>query len=138
MGRWRWDAVLSIREKKMTDFFFQIILSLVGILIGILGQVMPNVFLKRLAALVGGLVVIVGILWIAYEASGFGFLPNPYAEVDGIIWNTAFYGNKELKEPITLQTKIRGARNGLRINWSIKPPDFGCHQIFLSNVYNNI
>ena len=50
------------------------------------------------------------------------FLPNPLAEQNGIVWDATFYGNKELQEPITLQGKIKGARNGLRVNWENDSP----------------
>lgn len=51
------------------------------------------------------------------------FIDNPHAEDDGIIWQTTFYGNKELKEPVVLQGKIRGARNGLRVDWGLQSPE---------------
>lgn len=49
-------------------------------------------------------------------------IDNPLAEQNGIIWNAVFYSNKELETPIVLEGQIKGARNGLRVDWKNRSP----------------
>ena len=50
-------------------------------------------------------------------------LVNPLAESDGLVWDVTFYGAIELEGPILLQGQMKGARNGLRVDWGVNSPD---------------
>ena len=64
-----------------------------------------------------------------------GFIKNPLAETDGIIWKASFYNNKELKAPVVFEGNIKGARNGLRVNWGIGSPNRKVNNDFFSGIF---
>jgi len=64
-----------------------------------------------------------------------GLMENPFAEPDGIIWQASFYNNKELKEPVAFDSRIRGARNGLRVDWDVGSPNKRVNDNFYSAVF---
>lgn len=51
------------------------------------------------------------------------YIDNPFAESDGIIWDSVFYGNIERKLSPVFEGQIQGARNGLRVDWGINSPN---------------
>lgn len=63
-------------------------------------------------------------------------IPNPLAEKDGLRWDAVFYPNKELKEPVVLEGKMKGARNGLRVDWSVGSPDRVPSDFFSTKIGN--
>jgi hypothetical protein len=63
------------------------------------------------------------------------FIKNPLAETDGIIWRASFYNNKELKDPVTFEGDIKGARNGLRVNWGAGSPNKKVNNDFFSGIF---
>ncbi len=117
----------------MRDFLFQFVLLLTGALIGIIGTIATRPQAKKLAWGLAILLIGTSAMWFSYEF-GFGLLPNEFAEEGGIIWQATFYGNKELKEPVVLQGRIRGARNGLRVDWGVDSPRFWTPADFFSAI----
>jgi len=64
-----------------------------------------------------------------------GYIKNPLAEENGIVWQASFYNNKELKEPVVFEGNIKGARNGLRVNWDVGSPNKKVNADFFSGIF---
>jgi hypothetical protein len=64
-----------------------------------------------------------------------GFIKNPLAENDGIVWQASFYNSKELENPLVFEGKIRGAGNGLRVDWGNGSPNKKVNDNFFSGVF---
>ena len=64
-----------------------------------------------------------------------GFIKNPLAEENGLVWQASFYNNKQLENPLAFEGKIRGARNGLRVNWDVGSPNRKVDEDFFSSVF---
>jgi hypothetical protein len=84
-----------------------------------------------IASFLGGIIVIVA----SYLPQIFSCTSNSLAEADGIIWQATFYGNKELKEPITCSGNVKGARNGLRVDWGNETPGAQTPRDFFSATF---
>src|SRR3972149_3413611 len=118
----------------MSDILFQIVLTVLGALIGVLGQLLPSKQLKLVALALAIFLIGIGVVLIVAQ-SGLGLMPNDLAEPEGIIWGATLYRNKELKEPIAYQGQIRGAQNGLRVDWEVGAPLFWLPNDFFSATF---
>lgn len=64
-----------------------------------------------------------------------GFIKNPLAEKDGVIWEVSLYNNIELKPPVIFEGRIQGAKNGLRTDWGLKSPNRKINVDYFSGVF---
>jgi hypothetical protein len=65
-----------------------------------------------------------------------GSIDNALSEPDGIMWDAVFYPNKELQGPESLHGSIRGARNGLHVDWGNGSPGHGVPIDFFSAIFS--
>jgi len=118
----------------MGQTFFQIVLFLAGALIGAIVTTSTPQRAKTIAWLIFASLVITAGFWLRYEL-GFPRLPNALAERGGIIWDVSLYPNKELVPPAYFQSRVQGARNGLRLEWGVTPPRLGAPADFYSAAF---
>lgn len=69
----------------MSDFFFQIVLFLAGLVVGIMVPLLPKNHQKRLAGVLAVLLVVTSLIWTGYELGRRDALASPVAGSSGTV-----------------------------------------------------